>query len=74
MVAGGIITTMNILVLIAYLTPCNKDDRIVARLWPIVSLGMFAFSIWGSVAVFGKLNEYLTLLENENSDLLKLSS
>ena len=74
MVAGGIITTMNILVLIAYLTPCDEDDKIVASLWPIVSLGMFAFSIWGSVVVFGKLNEYLTLLENENSDLLKLSS
>ena len=73
MVAGGIITTMNILVvLIAYLTPC--DNKIVAGLWSIVSLGMFVLSIWGSVVVFGKLNEYLTLLENENSDLLKLSS
>ena len=54
MVAGGIITTMNILVLLAYLTPCDEDDKIVAGLWPIVSLGMFAFSIWGSFVVFGK--------------------
>ena len=74
MVAGGIITTMIILVLIAYLTPCDEDDKIVAGLWPIVSSVMFAVSIWGSVVVFGKLNEYLTLSGNENSDLLKLSS
>ena len=70
MSAGFIVTTMIILVLIAYCL----DDKIVTELWPIVSLGMFAISIWGSVVVFGKLNEYLTLLENENSDLLKLSS
>ena len=64
MVAGGIITTMNILVLIAYLTPCDVDDAIVASMLPIVCLAMFAFPIWGSVVVFGKLNEYLTILEN----------
>ena len=52
--AGGIVTTLNILVLIAYLTPC---ESIVARLLPIVSLGMFAVTIWGSVVVSGKLNE-----------------
>ena len=56
------------------LVACYEDDLIVAGLWPIVSSVMFAVSIWGSVVVFGKLNEYLTLLENENSDLLKLSS
>ena len=73
MVAGGIITTLNLLVLIARLTPCDGDDKIVTRLLPVVSAVMFAVTIWGSAVVFGKLNEYLTLLENENSDSLKLS-
>ena len=57
MVAGGIITTLNILVLIAYLTPCDVDDGIVASLLPIISLGMFAVTIWGSVVVSGKLTQ-----------------
>ena len=57
MVAGGIITTLNILVLIAYLKPCDVDDSTVASLLPIVSLGMFAVTIWGSVVVSGKLTQ-----------------
>ena len=63
MVAGGIITTLNILILIASLTPCDRDDKIVAGLLPLVALAMFAVTIWGSVVVFGKLKEYLTLLK-----------
>ena len=62
MVAGGIITTLNILTLIASLTPCDQDDKIVAGLSPLVALAMFAVTIWGSVVVFGKLNEYLNLI------------
>ena len=62
MVAGGIMTTLNILVLIARLTTCEKDDAIVTYMMPVVALAMFAIIIWGSVVVFGKLNEYLTLL------------
>ena len=74
MVAGGIITTLNILTLIVGCTPCDEDDEIVkTKLAPLVSLAMFAVTIWGSVVVFGKLNEYLTLLESETSDLLRLS-
>ena len=64
MVAGGIITTLNILTLLASLTPCDRDDKIVAGLFPLVAIAMFAVSIWGAVVVFGKLNEYLTILEN----------
>ena len=61
MVAGGIITTLNILTLIASLTPCDQDDKIVKNLSPLVALAMLGVTIWGSVVVFGKLNEYLTL-------------
>ena len=61
MVAGGIITTLNILTLFVGCTPCDEDDKIVRFfLVPVVSLAMFAVTIWGSVVVFGKLNEYLT--------------
>ena len=63
MVAGGIITTLNILTLIASLTPCDQDDKIVFWLTPLVALAMLAVTIWGSAVIFGKLNEYLTLLK-----------
>ena len=63
MVAGGIITTLNILILIASLTPCDQDDKIVKGLSPLVALAMLGVAIWGSVVVFGKLNEYLTLFD-----------
>jgi len=58
MVAGGIITTLNILTLIANCTPCDGDDKIVAKLSPIVALAMFAVTIWGSVVVFGPYSEW----------------
>ena len=61
MVAGGIITTLNILIILAACTPCDADDKMVAGLVPLVSLAMFAVAIWGSVVVFGKLNKLLTL-------------
>ena len=63
MVAGGILFTLEALVLLASLTPCDADDKMVAGLMPLVALAMFAVTIWGSVVVFGKLNEYSTLLK-----------
>ena len=55
MVAGGIILTMNILVLIACLTPWNGDDKMVEKLNPLVSSVMFMVITWGSKVVLGKL-------------------
>ena len=64
MVAGGILFTLEVLVILAALTPCDADDIIVKFcLIPLVTLTMFAVTIWGSVVVFGKLNEYLTLIK-----------
>ena len=63
MVAGGILFTLEVLIILASLTPCDTDDKIVLGLLPIVTLTMFAVTIWGSVVVFGKLNEYLTLIK-----------
>ena len=74
MVAGGILFTLEVLVLLASLTPCDADDTIVVLLMPIVALAMFAVTIWGSVVVFGKLNEYLTLLKNDFFWLILFSS
>ena len=58
MVAGGIMTTLFILVMIAGCTSCKGDDKVVTYLVPFVGLAMMAVIIWGSVVVFGKLNEY----------------
>ena len=60
MVAGGIMTTLFILVMIVGCTPCKGDDKVVSYLVPFVGLAMMAVIIWGSVVVFGKLNEYLS--------------
>ena len=57
MVAGGILFTMEVLVVLAACTSCDTDDKIVLCLMPIVALAMFAVTIWGSVVVFGKLNK-----------------
>ena len=62
MVGGGILFTFEVLFILASLTPCDADDKLVLGLFPIVTLTMFAVTIWGSVVVFGKLNEYLNLI------------
>ena len=69
MVAGGIMTTFFILSIIAGCTPCKGDDKVVNCLAPCVGLAMLSVIIWGSVVVFGKLNEYLPfLLHHKNHD------
>ena len=62
MVAGGILFTLEVLVLLVFLTPCN-NKVVFSGLMPLVALAIFAVTIWGSVVVFGKSNEYLTLLK-----------
>ena len=63
MVTGGILFTLEVLVLLVFSTPYNIDiihddnEKILAVLMPLVSFAMFAFTIWGSVVVFGKSNE-----------------
>ena len=69
MVTGGILFTLEVLVLLVFSTPYNIDiiyddnEKILAVLMPLVAFAMFAVTIWGSVVVFGKSNEYLTLLK-----------
>ena len=61
MVAGGIILTMHILVLIACWTSWKGDDKMVEKLNPIVSSVMFMVITWGSKVVLGKLKFELIL-------------
>ena len=61
MVAGGFGTTLTILGPIAQLTLCKQDNKIRRGLSTLILLAMIGVLIWGSVVVFGKLNEYLTL-------------
>jgi len=59
MVAGGILFTLETLVILASLTPCTADDIMVFCLIPLVALTMFAVNIWGSVVVFGPYSEWV---------------
>ena len=74
MVAGGIILTMNILVLIACLTPWNGDDKMVEKLNPLVSSVMFMVITWGSKVVLGKIKEYSELSDKHTANLILILS
>jgi hypothetical protein len=54
MLGGGIVLATTALKLIAYLTPCEWDDKIVAIISPLADFANFCVLIWGSVVVFGK--------------------
>ena len=54
MVGGGVLLSANILKIIAYLTPCTKDDKVADIITPILDIAYFIVVIWGSVRVFGK--------------------
>ena len=51
---GGIVCATTVLKLIAILTPCEYDDKIMDILSPIADFTHFCIIIWGSVVVFGK--------------------
>merc|ERR1719418_100901 len=68
MVGGGILFTFEVLVVLAHLTPCDADDKIVLGLLPIVTLTMFAVTIWGSVVVFGPYSEWVYEEADKSND------
>merc|ERR1711971_308644 len=68
MVAGGILFTLEVLIILASLTPCDTDDKIVLGLLPIVTLTMFAVTIWGSVVVFGPYSEWVFEEPDKSND------
>ena len=54
LIGGGITVGMTTLKLIAFLTPCEFDDKVANFLSPLANLANFCVLIWGSVVVFGK--------------------
>ena len=39
---------------VAYLTPCNWDDRLADILTPLAYFAHFVVMIWGTITIFGK--------------------
>ena len=54
LIGGGITLGMTALKLVAWLTPCECDDKLANFLSPLANLANFCVLIWGSVVVFGK--------------------
>ena len=48
--------------ILAYVTPCEFDDKIAKFLTPLLDAADFIVIIWGSFLVFGKFWSYLTML------------
>ena len=61
LVGGGITVGMTALKLIAFLTPCEFDDKVANFLTPIANLANFCVLIWGTVVVFGEILGFLKL-------------
>ena len=57
MVAGGIMSSMHLLIMLAGKTDCDGDDKLVIAFLPIVALTMLVVGIWGSVVIFGKAKD-----------------
>jgi len=54
LIGGGITVGMTGLKLIAFLTPCEFDDKVANCLSPFANLANLCILIWGSVVIFGK--------------------
>lgn len=71
LLGGGIVLATTAMKLIAYLTPCKWDDKIVDILTPIADFAGLVVTIWGSVVVFGKfLAQKLNRIEFQRSQFL----
>jgi hypothetical protein len=69
LIGGGITVGMTGLKLIAFLTPCEFDDKVANCLSPFANLANFCILIWGSVVIFGKkaFDNFLLLFGVPNS-------
>ena len=65
---GGIVLATSALNVVAYLTPCEWDDRLADVLTPLSYFAHFVVMIWGSVAIFGKLK---SLFEKKVDSILQ---
>ena len=53
-VGGAVLLVSSALKILAYVTPCECDDKIAEVLGPLLDMAYFVVIIWGSVLVFGK--------------------
>ena len=53
LLGGGIVLATSALNVVAYLTPCDWDDRLVDVLTPLAYFAHFVIMIWGSITIFG---------------------
>ena len=58
LLGGGIVLATSALNVVAYLTPCEWDDRLADVLTPLSYFAHFVIMIWGSVVVFGNFRTY----------------
>ena len=58
LLGGGIVLATTALNIVAYLTPCEWDDRLADVLTPLSYFAHFVIMIWGSVVVFGNFRTY----------------
>merc|ERR1712018_23816 len=56
-VGGAVLLVSNALKLLAFLTPCECDDKISDIVTPMCDFAYFITCIWGSVLVFGVYSE-----------------
>ena len=59
-VGGAVLLVSSALKILAYVTPCEFDDKIAEFLTPLLDAAYFIVIIWGSFLVFGKLTIFLT--------------
>jgi len=58
-VAGSVMVALNLLTILAILTPCECDDKLLKFMTPVFSIAQFCIFIWGTVEVFGKYNDVI---------------
>ena len=54
LLGGGIVLATSAMNVVAYLTPCNWDDRLADILTPLAYFAHFVVMIWGTITIFGK--------------------
>ena len=54
LVGGGIVLATSAMNVVAYLTPCDWDDRLADILTPLAYFAHFVVMIWGTITIFGK--------------------
>ena len=54
LLGGGIVLATSTMNVVAYLTPCDWDDRLADILTPLAYFAHFVVMIWGTITIFGK--------------------